>query len=162
MLGRTASARVTPPGSTLAPGEAVTLLVSVPPPLVSGSLPSGRLTVDIEADDSPSQRIELYVDVYGQYDLNEYPDLDFGNVALGAQSDITINRNPRVLQSRLGFDQLQNPDFGWTISGLGGALILSFHPRSVGAKEVAVDIIALPQLCPSPKTFKMRGVGVIP
>jgi len=162
MLGRTASARVTPPGSTLAPGEAVTLLVSVPPPLVSGSLPSGRLTIDIGADDSPSQRIELSVNIQGQYDLNEYPDLDFGNVALGARSDLTIFRNGRVLQSKLGFDQSNNPEFTWNYSPTGGAWILSFQPRSVGAKEVAVEIIAFPQLCPSPKTFKMRGVGVIP
>jgi hypothetical protein len=153
---------VTPPGSTLAPGEAVAALVSVRPPQVSGSLPSDRVIIDIGADDSPSQRIQLYVSMQGQYDLNEYPDLDFGNVALGARSDLTINRNPRVLQSHLGFDQLQNPEFTWNYSATGGAWILSFQPRSVGAKEVTVEIIALPQLCPSPITFKMRGVGVIP
>jgi hypothetical protein len=159
----------TPPGSTLAAGEAVTATIAVGDVAPGQSPLSQSVTVNasIGADGAPSQSLGLVVNITGRWHTPLPPDIDFGNVVIQTTSpqvfipsEFSANSTETLGSSGDAFflDNITarpvGPSPGWN---------LTFKPASEGPQETTLTF-GTPfngTDCP-PNTFKARGVGVLP
>jgi hypothetical protein len=153
-----------PPGSTLAAGEAVTATVTV------GDVTPDRfqqvaVDVSIDADGAPSQPLVLFVDTTGWFHTPLPPDIDFGNVVINTFSTqvfipATSSTTEWLGSSNTSFS-LDNITARALVFPFGWKLI--FLPRTLGPQEATLTF-GTPLYgadCP-PNSFKARGVGVLP
>lgn len=166
---------LTPSGSTLAVGAAITISISATLPPGTGTFP--YTAVSIDADVAPSQSIQVRGYLTGQFHVPLPPDQDFGEVALvlvppisspppGSPNTRFIPATGAVISEVL---QSSNPAFttggvatASYINGFGMGWLLSFSPQTAGPQETTLTFWSYTRTVCPPNTFKARGVGVTP
>jgi hypothetical protein len=155
----------TPPGSTLAAGEAVTVTVTVGD-VAPASVTHLDVNASIDADVAPPQSLVLSVDTTGRFHTPLPPDIDFGEVVMGNTSApvfIPIASSLNETETLGSTNGSFSPDNVTARPGPFPGWNVRFRPSIEGPQEGTL-IFGTPTHgvdCP-PNSFKARGVGVWP
>jgi hypothetical protein len=163
--GDVSAVLLTPNGSTLQPGDGVS--VSVLPQIQASAFLGSPLVVSIDADVAPSQSIEVDALLIGKPAPPQPlpPDVDFGNVrvgdavtgfvgVVGGSVQVLTSSNSWVFALSGAAPNLQSGfGFGWTVT---------FQPATAGPQQSTLTFTDFAMdICP-PNTITARGVGVDP
>jgi hypothetical protein len=161
--GDVSTVLLTPSGSTLPPNGQVS--VSVIPQIAIGLFATS--TVNIEADDAASQSISVFAQLGGKAPpQNLPPDIDFGNVSIGAQPtafvpvvgpNVAIATIQSTTSSAFSLSgnapNTQVGGFGWTVT---------FKPLTTGAQQATILFTDFNMDVCAPNSITAHGVGVSP
>jgi hypothetical protein len=163
--GNLSAVLLTPSGSTLQPGDGVS--VSVLPQIQPGLGSVGSSSVvSIDADVAPSQSIEVTAQLTGKPAPSGPlpPDIDFGNVPVGsaATAFVPVNSTPILVISSETTPEFSlsgaAPNFQGTF---GNGWTVTFQPAVAGAAQATLAFTDFSlSTCP-PNTISARGTGIV-
>jgi hypothetical protein len=159
---------LTPTGSTLQPGEqvSVSVLSQIHPAAGSVGFSGSTSVISIDADVAPSQSIQVVAQLSGKPPPSAPlpPDIDFGDVPVGsgATAFVPVNTTPILVISSQTAPEFSlsgaAPNFqgtfgqGWTVT---------FRPAIPGAAQATLAFTDFSESTCPPNTIAARGTGIV-